>query len=338
VSEKHQPARLTIRASLTIISGVKILTKPANSNRCPILFGIAPPKAGNAPEKTRRITERRAQRLRDAGVDGLMVYDIQNEDERARGDRPFPYLPPIDPLTYVRDFIDSTSAAALPKIVYQAVSGRSAAELEYFFTHLDPSREATVLVGAPSRNSPRVTTLPEAYALRARLAPELQIGGVAIPERHAKKGDEHERLAAKREAGCSFFVTQCIYDSTAAKNMLSAYHYDAQDRGQQPARVILTVSPCGSTKTLDFMKWLGIAFPEWLERELQRSGDTLRRSVAACLGVAEDLGQFCRERGIPFGYCVESVSIRKDEIEAAGELAQRIGELVASLGLKRSRQ
>ncbi len=328
---------MTDRAPGDIIIGVNALSIPADPNRCPILFGIAPPKASNPPDKTRRITERRAQRLREAGVDGLMVYDIQNEDERAEGERPFPYLPPITPLSYIRDFMDNTAAAAaLPKIVYQAVASRSSAELEYFFTHLEPSREAAVLVGAPTHASRRITTLPEAYALRRQLAPELRTGGVAIPERHAKKRDEHERLAAKGAAGCSFFVTQCIYDSTAAKNMLSAYHYDAQERGAQPARVILTVSPCGSTKTLSFMKWLGISFPEWLERELTRSDDPLGRLVDACLGVAEDLGKFCNERGIPFGYCVESVSIRKDEIEAAGELARRIGRLVTTeLSLER---
>ena len=33
-----------------------------------------------------------------------------------------------------------------------------------------------------------------------------------------------------------------------------------------PLPVILTFSPCGSQKTLAFMKWLGIAFPRWLEK------------------------------------------------------------------------
>ncbi|MFW6212926.1 MAG: methylenetetrahydrofolate reductase [Spirochaetota bacterium] len=311
-----------------------LLSMPADPRVCPILFGIAPPRANNPPEKTHRITGRRAERLAQAGVDGLMVYDIQNEDERTEGERPFPYLPPIDPIRYVRDYLDKTSAASLPKIVYQAVTGRSRTQLETFFADLDPRREATVLVGAPTRDAKRVTSLNEAYELRARLAPGIKTGGVAIPERHARKGDEHERLAAKQEAGCSFFVTQCIYDATGAKNMLSAYHYDVQDRGGEPARIILTLSPCGSAKTLEFMKWLGISFPEWIERELSRSDDTLRRSVAACLGVAEDLGRFCADRGIPFGYCVESVSIKKDEIDAAGELARRIGELVGHFGFR----
>ena len=36
-----------------------------------------------------------------------------------------------------------------------------------------------------------------------------------------------------------------------------------------PLPVILTFTPCGSVKTLSFMKWLGVAFPRWLENELQ---------------------------------------------------------------------
>ena len=49
-----------------------------------------------------------------------------------------------------------------------------------------------------------------------------------------------------------------------------------------PLPIILTFSPCGSMKTLSFMKWLGIAFPRWLENDLRASGDPLTTSVALC--------------------------------------------------------
>ena len=37
------------------------------------------------------------------------------------------------------------------------------------------------------------------------------------------KQDEHLRVFAKIEAGCEFFVSQCVYDLMAAKRFLDDY-------------------------------------------------------------------------------------------------------------------
>ena len=57
----------------------------------------------------------------------------------------------------------------------------------------------TVLVGAPSRATAGRTSLADAQALRRDANPALSLGGVAIPERHARRKDEHLRLLAKRQ-------------------------------------------------------------------------------------------------------------------------------------------
>ena len=59
--------------------------------------------------------------------------------------------------------------------------------------------------------------MDEAYALRTRVNPDVLLGGVAIPERHQSKGDEHLRVFHKVKQGCSFFVSQGVYDVNAAK-------------------------------------------------------------------------------------------------------------------------
>jgi hypothetical protein len=82
----------------------------------------------------------------------------------------------------------------------------------------DPSQTLTVFVGSSSREKAVLTSLARAYELRDQVQPELLLGGVAIAERHARRGDEHLRLIAKQAAGCSFFVTQIVYDVNAAKN------------------------------------------------------------------------------------------------------------------------
>ena len=85
----------------------------------------------------------------------------------------------------------------------------------------------------------------------------------------------------------------------------------------EPVPMIVTFSPCGSEKTLDFMQWLGIAFPRWLQNDLRRSRDILETSVALAIRIGEELVEYAREHRIPLGINVESVSVRKAEIDAS---------------------
>ena len=152
--------------------------------------------------------------------------------------------------------------------------------------------------------------LAEAYAL-ARAASNLVLGGIAIAERHVAKEDEHHRMLAKQDHGCRFFITQSVYDAGSTKSLLSDYALSLRTSGRSPVPVVLTFSPCGSVRTLEFMKWLGISFPRWLENELRHSADTLERSVDLCERVFTDVQDYAREKRLPIGINVESVSIPK---------------------------
>jgi 5,10-methylenetetrahydrofolate reductase len=181
-----------------------------------------------------------------------------------------------------------------------------------------------VLVGAPSRHAQAGLALTDAYALAQEHAPGLLLGGIAIAERHAQAASEHERILTKTERGCRFFVTQAVYDVTSSKSLLSDYALAVRERGEAPVPILLTFAPCGSLKTLDFMQWLGIAFPRWLRNELRFSPNPLEKSLALCERIFEELWEYAREKQIPLGVNVESVSIRKTEIEASIELFQRL--------------
>lgn len=165
--------------------------------------------------------------------------------------------------------------------------------------------------------------LDEAYVL-ARGAPNLILGGIAIAERHAAKEDEHQRILAKQASGCRFFITQSVYDAASTRSLLSDYALALQASGSEPVPLVLTFSPCGSVRTLEFMKWLGISFSRWLENELRHSPDTLQRSMDLCESVFSDVQDYAREKGLPIGINVESVSIRKAEVDASVELFQRL--------------
>ena len=72
------------------------------------------------------------------------------------------------------------------------------------------------------------------------------------------------------------------------------------------------------------MKWLGISVPKWLENDLVHSRDILQKSVDFCEQSWLELKRFADEKGIPVGCNIESVAIRKVEVDASIELLRRI--------------
>jgi 5,10-methylenetetrahydrofolate reductase len=167
-------------------------------------------------------------------------------------------------------------------------------------------------------------SLTQAQELRAEVRPELLLGGVAIPERHTRRGDEHLRLLAKQVAGCSFFLTQVVYDVNAAKDLVSDYRYECLARSLAPVPIVFTFSVVGSMKTLEFLSWLGVDVPRWIQNELRHAEDPLVASHEQALAMALELIAYCRRVEVPFGLNVESVSIRRAEIEQSVSLAARL--------------
>jgi hypothetical protein len=87
-------------------------------------------------------------------------------------------------------------------------------------------------------------------------------------------------------------------------------------------------------KTLEFIKWLGISLPRWLEQDLIHSHDILDKSITLVRKIMDELMDFALEKGIPVGCSVESVSTRKVEIEAALQLLRDIrGDMDKKLGI-----
>jgi hypothetical protein len=286
-----------------------------------LLFALTPPRLATTPQKAQEIADVTVERLERLDLDGLILYDIDDEADRNPDERPFPFLPTMDPADYLDRHLGSWRT---PVVVYRATSKYTEHDLRGWVASQDTAKRMTVFVGASSREKRVVTTLREAQRLRAQVNPDLLLGGIAIPERHARKGDEHVGLVAKQEAGCSYFVTQVVYDVNAAKNLVSDYVYECRDRGLDPVPIVFTFSVCGSMKTLEFLRWLGVDVPRWIENELRHADDTLDASVEQAEAAALEMMSFCRRLGAPFGVNVESVSIRKTEIEASVRLADRL--------------
>ncbi len=269
-------------------------------------------------DRLARTTQTTLGRLQAVEPDGVVLYDIAEEQDRNPETRPFPFLATLDPSQYLEQHLAGWQK---PAVIYRAVGKYSETELSAWLQAQDADRVLTVLVGASSSQNVGATTLRRAYELRNELRPDLLAGAVLIPERHTAKGDEHLRMLSKQEAGVSFFVSQILYDANAAKNLLADYIDECDARGIAPKPVVFTFSVCGSVKTLEFLDWLGVQVPHWVQRDLRRSHDTLDTSVEQTKTIAHDLIQYGRRIGVPVGVNVESVSTRRVENEAAAQLA-----------------
>ncbi len=288
-----------------------------------ILYGITPPKIGTSPEKISEIANRQVQRLESLNIDGLILYDLQDETSRTHEERPFPFMATLDSFTYSKEYLSNLS---VPKIIYRSVGKYSKSELSQFLKDATSPDYLTVFVGMPSKSQAATMKMDDAYTLKAETNSDLLLGGVTIPERHQAKGDEHIRVFNKIARGCSFFVSQGVYDVNASKNFLSDYYYYGKEHNLPLVPILFTLTPCGSLKTLQFMKWLGISIPRWLENELTNSQDILHKSVDFSEQSWLELKHFAEEKGIPIGCNIESVAIRKVEVEASIDLLRRVAK------------
>jgi hypothetical protein len=97
-----------------------------------------------------------------------------------------------------------------------------------------------------------------------------------------------------------------------------------KENGIVPKKVILTFAPCGRQKTMTFVKWLGMHVPEEVENRIFSSANPVRESVNISCELLRNVLEHTGSSGVPIGINVESLSIFKEEIDAAHELFQRL--------------
>ncbi len=299
----------------------KIVNKQAGI----LTYGITPPKTNHTADKIAEIAQKQYDRMKDLPIDGLVLYDVQEEADRIDEERPFPYISTIDPTLYSKKYL---SQLQVPKIIYRCVGKHTEDQMCDWMLSDKEENRFSVFVGASSSKQEVKLRLSDAYQLSNRLNGNLLLGGVVIPERHMKNNDEHIRVANKVSNGCKFFISQATFNVEAAKNFLSDYYYHCLDQQMEMVPILINLAPCGSPKTLEFMKWLGISIPRWLENDLKYSVDILDKSVNLCQQIFEELLDYGIEKGIPVGCSVESVSTRKVEIEASIQLVHNIKVMI----------
>jgi hypothetical protein len=311
------------------------VTKIKNRESGVLIYGITPPKATTPYERVCEIAAKNVSRLTGQDIDALIVYDVQDEAERTQAERPFPFSSSLDPLVFTSQHLASL---ALPKIIYRPASKFTKEELGTWLAELKTLQAYPVFVGLPTPDFVPKTSLNDAYQIwRDNHGDHSVIGAVTIPERHAVLKDEHVRMIDKMTNGVSYFVSQCIFDIDYAKRMLDDLVTGCREKNLELPCVVFTLTICGSAKTLEFMEWLGIHIPPHIKEELKSHPSPVAHSVGLATVIASELIAHCKKLSVPVGFNIESVAIRREEIEASFFLLAAVRELLVKNGLRNSK-
>lgn len=297
-------------------SGSELKARYNDLNRGVYFIGTTPPKSDTPVQQVEDIAEKLLNRVSDIDVDGFIVYDIQDEASRTSIPRPFPFKSTHDPRLYASLLSEKSTR---PVITYKSV-GQSTPEA--FNQWADEAWEQynirdLVLVGSPSKDNEVNLSLHQAYQLLAQHKYDFFTGGITIAERHASKGNEHERLIEKYQEGCNFFISQAIYDPQATIDKLTRYAIECKKLGIKPQRIILTFSPCGSKKTLEFINWLGVSVPEASSLRILNADNPLYESIRICSNSLQQILDAVLPYNLPLGLNIESLTNRKEEIDGS---------------------
>ncbi|MFD2165113.1 methylenetetrahydrofolate reductase [Thalassotalea euphylliae] len=297
-------------------NGSELKARYNDYNRGVYFIGTTPPKDDTPIEQVDEIAEKLLERVSDIDVDGFIVYDIQDEASRTNTPRPFPFKSTQDPRLY--SYILNKKSTR-PVIAYKSVGQSSVEDFHRWAdeAYKDYNIRDLVLVGSPSRDHEVSLSLNDAYQALKENEHNFFTGGITIAERHASKGNEHQRLIEKNEQGCNFFISQAIYNPQATIDKLTRYAIECKKSGLKPQRIILTFSPCGSEKTLEFIEWLGVSVPEATSLRILNAENPLYESIRICSNSLQQILDAVIPYNLPLGLNIESLTNRKEEIDGS---------------------
>ena len=300
------------------------LLDPAEKIR---LYGSTPPRLGTTEDQVRSAAEKLAARIAPLPLDGVVVYDIQDETGRTQLARPFPFAGTVEPRSYSRLLASRTGK---PAITYKSLGMLTEAEWRSWLAESRSRFDIDFLsiVGRPTSGIRYPLPLSRAIRIAAEPATGLTVGGVAIAERHTEARSESARLLAKGIEGCGYFISQTVYQAAATERLLRDYLRDCRGAGVQPRRIVLTFAPAGREKTLAFLRWLGVDVPEPTARAILGAPSPLTRSIEICRDNLRRILDQPYFGQVPLGINIESVSINRDEIDASVDLFHTLQELL----------
>lgn len=295
-----------------------------------LLYGTTPPREGSPEGVARFAADKLLERIRKLPLDGLVVYDLQDESGRTAVPRPFPFSRTVDSRVYSRLLASLTGKAV---VCYKCIGQMTEAEWSEWLTETGREYDGRLLsvVGRPiSKGVSYPMSLARAFEIAAVHPSGFLLGAVAIAEREDASLRESRRMLDKMRNGCGFFVSQAVYAVEPTIRLLGDYVRECRAAGLAPRRVVLTFAPCGREKTIAFIKWLGIAFPPATERTILSAPNPLAKSIEICRANLLEILERLEPGTVPLGINIESVSINKDEIDASVDLFHALAEVLES--------
>jgi len=292
-----------------------------------LLYGTTPPRASTDPDAVQAAADKLAARLRPLPIDGVVVYDIQDETGRTAVPRPFAFTGTVDPRSYASLLAARTGR---PAVTYKCLGDLDEAAWQRWLT--EAAREHGVqflsIVGRPTSGVRYALSLSKAIRLAAGHPAGFTVGGVVITERHTAERSESARLLAKGIEGCGYFISQTVYHPAATERLLADYLRDCRGAGVKPRRIVLSFAPVGREKTMAFLNWLGVRIPPETSRAILGAANPLAKSIDVCRDNLRRILAQPYAREIPLGVNVESVSINKDEIDASVDLFHALADVL----------
>jgi len=292
-----------------------------------LLYGTTPPRSGADADAVAGAADKLAARLRALPVDGVVVYDIQDESGRTEVPRPFTFTGTVDPRSYGALLAARTGR---PVITYKCVGSTDAAGWQAWLEEATRVHGVGFLsiVGRPTSGIRYALPLSRAIRMAAAHPAGFTVGGVAIAERHTAERSEAARLLAKGIEGCGYFISQTVYHAEASVRLLADYARDCRGAGVEPRRIVLSFAPVGRERTMAFLNWLGVRIPPDTARAILDNTAPLKKSIEICRDNLRRILDQPYAREIPLGVNVESVSINRDEIDASIDLVQALAEVM----------
>lgn len=292
-----------------------------DNSRPLLVLGTVPPRKSFKPETCERIAKAVAEDAVKGNVSAVAIYDIQNEQGRVDGPRPYAFAESwegTDYLVLLRKYLPETIECIIYRALpYHPEDGES---LEPFLAKIAHQNcHSIVYVGGSS--SYAGISVESAVAFTNASSSTFVIGGITLPERHVSTSAEHKLLAGKAEKGASFFTSQVVYNADSVICLLRDYSDLCKKTGCQPARIILTFAPFGRKETLEFLRWLGVEVPNGTAHRILSRGDSSACVAEAVYVCRENLRRIldacvCFDVSVPLGVTAEGVSKHPEELAA----------------------
>lgn len=306
---------------------MSLLAALSDPSRPVFLFGSTPPREGTTIQKAKETCAKFAARSAVLATDGFIIYDIQDEGSRTTMERPFPFRKTMDPALY-GSFFPAVSGKQC--VVYKCVVEHGSEEFVEWLDRAvnDYGHVAFNLVGSASSAVSHAGLSLTAGGELMKGRKDCKFGCVSIAERHTAKGNEHQNLLRKSEFGAEWFITQGIFAAGPIVKLIHDYSDLCRAQGKVPKKIVLTFAPCGRAKTMAFIKWLGMHVPEEVESRILQASSPVAESIVVLCELLTEILEQTKNSGVPIGVNVESLSIFKEEIDAAHDLFQRLQSIL----------